>query len=77
MFFSHAGENYNVGHIEKGNTHIIVDVIADETGAGRAYHMDDTVIKNKTPENLSAQTPRRKRLTHEDSFPYRKNNTFP
>ena len=33
VFFSHAGENYNVGHIEKGNTHIIADMIADETGA--------------------------------------------
>lgn len=33
VFFSHAGENYNVGHIEKGNTHIIADMIANETGA--------------------------------------------
>ena len=34
-FFSHAGENYNVGYIEKGNTHIIADMIADATGAER------------------------------------------
>ena len=27
VFFSHAGENYNVGYIEKGNTHIIADMI--------------------------------------------------
>ena len=33
VFFSHAGENYNVGYIEKGNTHIIADMIADATGA--------------------------------------------
>ncbi|WP_287641637.1 flavodoxin [Bacteroides sp.] len=32
-FFSRAGENYNVGHIEKGNTHIIAEMIAQETGA--------------------------------------------
>ncbi len=32
-FFSHTGENYNVGFIEKGNTHIIADMIAGETGA--------------------------------------------
>ena len=32
-YFSHAGENYNVGVIEKGNTHIIADMIAEETGA--------------------------------------------
>ena len=33
VFFSHTGENYNVGYIEKGNTHIIADMIADATGA--------------------------------------------
>ena len=33
VFFSHVGENYNVGNIEKGNTHIIADMIADATGA--------------------------------------------
>ena len=33
VYFSHPGENYNVGYIEKGNTHIIADMIADATGA--------------------------------------------
>lgn len=33
VFFSHTGENYNVGNIEKGNTHIIADMIAEGTGA--------------------------------------------
>ena len=33
VFVSHTGENYNVGYIEKGNTHIIADMIADATGA--------------------------------------------
>ena len=32
-FFSHTGENYNVGNIEKGKTQIIADMIADATGA--------------------------------------------
>ncbi len=32
-YFSHTGENYEVGVIEKGNTHIIADLIAEETGA--------------------------------------------
>ena len=32
-YFSHTGENYGVGVIEKGNTHIIADMIAEETGA--------------------------------------------
>lgn len=35
VFFSHTGENYNVGYIEKGNTHIIADMIADAVGADR------------------------------------------
>lgn len=35
VFFSHTGENYNVGYIEKGNTHILADMIADATGADR------------------------------------------
>ncbi len=33
VFFSHTGENYNVGDIEMGNTRIIADMIADATGA--------------------------------------------
>lgn len=32
-FFSHTGENYNVGYIEKGNTHVIADMVAKATGA--------------------------------------------
>lgn len=33
VFFSHTGENYNVGNIEKGNTHIVADFIAETIGA--------------------------------------------
>ena len=33
VFFSHTGENYAVGNITEGNTHIIADMIADATGA--------------------------------------------
>ncbi len=32
-FFSRTGENYGVGIIEKGNTHIIADMIAEDVGA--------------------------------------------
>ena len=35
VYFSRTGENYNVGVIEKGNTHIIADMIADATEADR------------------------------------------
>lgn len=31
-FFSRAGENYAVGHIEQGNTHIVAELIASATG---------------------------------------------
>lgn len=32
-YFSRTGENYRVGYIEKGNTHIMADMIAEVTGA--------------------------------------------
>ena len=31
VYFSKAGENYTVGNIKKGNTHIIAEMIAEET----------------------------------------------
>lgn len=31
-FFSRTGENYAVGHIEQGNTHIVAELIAAATG---------------------------------------------
>ena len=33
IYFSRAGENYSVGVIEKGNTKIIAEMIAEQTGA--------------------------------------------
>lgn len=32
VFFSHTGENYGVGNISEGNTHIIAKMIAEATG---------------------------------------------
>ena len=32
VFFSHTGENYSVGNISEGNTHIIAEMIGDATG---------------------------------------------
>ena len=32
-FFSHTGENYGVGNITKGNTHIVAEMIAEATGS--------------------------------------------
>ena len=33
VYFSRADENYNVGYIEKGNTKILAEIIAEATGA--------------------------------------------
>lgn len=38
-YFSRAGENYNVGVIEKGNTEIIAEMIAEQTG-GDLFHIE-------------------------------------
>lgn len=38
-YFSRAGENYNVGTIEKGNTQIIAEYIANEVGAD-SFHIE-------------------------------------
>lgn len=38
-YFSRDGENYNVGTIEKGNTQIIAEYIADEVGAD-SFHIE-------------------------------------
>lgn len=38
-FFSRADENYNVGYIKKGNTQIIAEMIAKETG-GTLLHIE-------------------------------------
>lgn len=37
-FFSYTGENYAVGNITKGNTHIIAEMIAEATG-GRLFEI--------------------------------------
>lgn len=37
-YFSRADENYNVGYIEKGNTQIVAEVIAEKTG-GTLFHI--------------------------------------
>ena len=33
VYFSRTGENYEVGNIKKGNTHIMADMIAEAVGA--------------------------------------------
>lgn len=38
-YFSRADENYDVGIVEKGNTEIIAEMIAEETG-GELFHIE-------------------------------------
>ena len=38
-FFSRAGENFEVGYIEKGNTHIIAEQIAEITRADKVFEI--------------------------------------
>ena len=49
VYFSHTGENYNVGVIEQGNTSIIADMIADATGADRF----EIVPEKRYPHNYN------------------------
>ena len=38
-YFSRADENYNVGYIEKGNTQVVAEMIAEETGC-TLFHIE-------------------------------------
>lgn len=47
VFFSHTGENYAVGNITKGNTHIVAEMIAEATG-GRLFEIIPEKVYPKT-----------------------------
>lgn len=64
-FFSRADENYGVGVVEKGNTHIIAEMIAEETG-GELFHIErDTPY----PAEYDACTDEAKREQNENARP--------
>lgn len=50
VFFSRTGENYAVGNIEKGNTHIVAEMIAKETG-GKLFQIETV---NPYPDEYKA-----------------------
>lgn len=52
VFFSRTGENYAVGNIAKGNTHIIAEMIAEETD-GKLFQIEPS---NAYPENYTKCT---------------------
>lgn len=65
VFFSRAGENYNVGVIEEGNTAKLAKIIAEQTGADlfeivpeTAYPEDyDTMLDVATRERNNDERP--------------------
>lgn len=60
-FFSHTGENYNVGYIEKGNTHIVAEMIAEETG-GKLFEIKTVKPYPKEYRPFAPTWPNRKRI---------------
>ncbi|MBQ8698838.1 MAG: flavodoxin [Schwartzia sp.] len=65
VYFSRADENYNVGVIEKGNTHILAEMIAEATGA------DTFEIKpaKPYPKEYTPTTERAKKEKNENARP--------
>lgn len=64
VYFSRTGEQHNVGVIEKGNTAIVADMIAEETGADQfeivpeedyPYTYDELTDVAKTEQNENAR----------------------
>lgn len=47
VFFSHTGENYGVGNISEGNTHILAKMIAEATGGS----LFEIVPENEYPHD--------------------------
>ena len=65
VYFSHTGENYNVGVIEKGNTHIIAEMIAEEVGAD----LFEIQPVNPYPDTYDACTDVAKKEQNENARP--------
>ena len=56
-FFSRADENYAVGYIEKGNTHIVAEMIAAATGADMFHKVQGQTEKvPRKPSPIGALT---------------------
>ena len=65
VYFSRTGENYGVGNIEKGNTHIIADMIAEKENADT---FEITTV-NKYPETYDECTEVAKKEKEENARP--------
>jgi flavodoxin len=58
-FFSRADENYSVGYIEKGNTHIIAEMIQEEVG-GDLFHIQRATAYPTGYSDCTAEAQREK-----------------
>lgn len=56
VFFSRAGENWQVGTVEKGNTAVMVDYIAEATGADVFELVPETAYPQSYDEALTVAT---------------------
>lgn len=65
VYFSRTGENYGVGNIKKGNTHIIADIIAEETDAD----IFEIATVNKYPDSYDECTELAKQEQDEKARP--------
>ena len=64
-YFSRAGENYDVGVIEKGNTEIVAEMIAERTG-GELFHIETVT---PYPEDYDACTAVARQEQNENARP--------
>lgn len=64
-YFSRTGENYGVGHIEKGNTHIVADMITEQVDAD----LFEIITVVPYPHEYEACTETAKQEQEEDARP--------
>ena len=64
-YYSRTGENYAVGNITKGNTHIVAEMIADKTD-GKLFEIEPV---NAYPEDYRECTEVAKREKEEEARP--------
>lgn len=69
-YFSRTGENYGVGYIEKGNTSIVADIIAEQTG-GDLFEIRTVATY---PDNYDEATEIAKQERNENARPELANN---
>ena len=68
-YFSRADENYQVGYVEKGNTQVLAEAVAEATG-GDLFHIE---TEKPYPKEYRATTDIAKREQNEGARPKLKN----